>query len=314
MSPRVSIGLPVYNGERYLSAAVDSILAQTYTDFELVISDNGSTDSTQELCRRYAAQDERVKYHRSEENRGGTWNFNRVVELSHGEFFRWAAHDDAIAPTYLERCVAVLDADPDVVLAHTQVEIIDGDDVSSGVYDAPPMRLEDDRVHVRFHDVTTYHGRLHLIFGVVRRDALDRIPAYGAYGHADGVLLARLIMLGKFVQLDEPLQLMREHADQASTTYGVKGGLDYLAWRAWFDPKYADALGFPYWRIVGEYARSLVVVRGVPLIERVRCLGGVWAAAWTTKGRMKQDLIRARGIVADRVRNRRKSATPEHDE
>ena len=245
MSARVSIGLPVYNGERYLPAAVDSILSQTYTDFELVISDNGSTDSTQELCERYAAQDERVKYHRSEQNRGGTWNFNRVVELSQGEFFRWAAHDDAIAPTYLERCVAALDANPDAVLAHTRVEIIDGDDVSAGVYDAPPMRLDDDRVHVRFHDSTTYHGRCHLIFGVMRRSALDRIPAYGAYGHADGVLLARLIMLGKFVQLDEPLQLMREHADQASTTYGVKGGLDYLAWRAWFDPKYADALGLP---------------------------------------------------------------------
>jgi glycosyltransferase involved in cell wall biosynthesis len=310
MSPRVSIGLPVYNGERFLPTALDSILAQTYTDFEIVISDNGSSDSTQAICQRYAAQDERVKYHRSEQNRGGTWNFNRVVELSRGEFFRWAAHDDVIAPTYLERCVAVLDANPDVVLAHTRVEIIDEHGVSSGVYDAPAMRLDDDRAHVRFHDVTTYHGRCHLIFGVVRRGALGRIPAYGAYGHADGVLLARLIMLGKFVQLDEPLQLMREHDDQASTTYGVKGGLDYLAWRAWFDPKYADALGFPYWRIVGEYARSLVVVKGVSLIERGRCLQGVWAAAWTTKGRMKQDLIRAGRILAGRVRGRRNSVTP----
>ena len=204
---------------------------------------------------------------------------------------------------------------PYVVLAHTQVEIIDGDDVSGGVY-RPRPRCVSATIGSTFDSTmpTTYHGRCHLIFGVVRRDALDRIPAYGAYGHADGVLLARLIMLGKFVQLNEPLQLMREHADQASTTYGVKGGLDYLAWRAWFDPKYADALGFPYWRIIGEYARSLVVVGGVPLIERVRCIGGVWAAAWTTKGRMKQDLIRARGIVAGRVRGRSKSATPEPEQ
>ena len=297
MSPRVSIGLPVYNGERYLTEALDSILAQTYTDFEVVISDNGSTDATQEICQRYATRDERVKYHRSDQNMGGTWNFNRVVELSHGELFRWAAHDDVIAPTYLERCVAALDTHPDAVLAHTRVEIIDDNGVSAGYYHGPPMRREADQVHIRFHDAVTYQGRCHLIFGVMRREALLRIPPYGDYGHADGVLLARLILLGPFVQLNEPLQLMREHAGQASTTYGVKGSIDYQAWRAWFDPKYTDKIGFPYWRIIGEYARSLIVVPGVPLTERIRCLGGVWAAAWTTKGRMRHDLTRARHLL-----------------
>lgn len=304
MSPRVSIGMPVYNGESYLPTALDSFLAQTYTDFEIVISDNASTDSTEEICRRYAEQDPRVKYHRAEENRGGTWNFNRVVELSGGELFRWAAHDDAVKPTYLEHTVAALDAHPEAVLAHTRVEIIDGDGENHGLHEPPPMRLEDPRPHVRFHDAATDQSRCHLIFGVMRRSALDAIPPYGAYGHADGVLLARLILLGTFVQLDEPLQLMREHDDQASTTYGVRGGLDYLAWRAWFDPKYADALGFPYWRIVGEHARSLVVVGGVPAVERVRGLGGVWAAAWDTKGRMRYDLVRARGIINTRLRRR----------
>jgi hypothetical protein len=308
VSPRVSIGLPVYNGEQYLAEALDSILAQTYTDFEVVISDNCSTDRTQEICEHYATKDPRVVYHRSEQNLGGTWNFNRVVQLSQGELFRWAAHDDVIAPTYLERCVAALDAQPEAVLAHTRVEIIDENGDSAGVYHGPPMRREAEQVHIRFHDAATYAGRCHLIFGVMRRADLLRIPPYGDFGHTDGVLLARMILLGPFIQLNEPLQLMREHDSQASTTYGVKGGLDYLAWRAWFDPKYADSLGFPYWRIVGEYARSLVVVPDVPFTERVRCIGGVWAAAWTTKGRMRQDLVRARRILIARAPWRKHAA------
>ena len=187
----------------------------------MVISDNASTDTTQEICRRYAAADERVKYHRSDENRGGTWNFNRVVELSQGEFFRWAAHDDVMAPTYLERCVAALDANPEVVLAHTTVEIIDENGTSAGIYRGPTMRHGADEVHVRFHDAATDQSRCHLIFGLMRRADLLEIPPYGNYGHCDGVLLARMILRGPFVQLDEPLQLMREHEGQASSVYGV---------------------------------------------------------------------------------------------
>lgn len=304
MTARVSIGLPVYNGERHLGEAIESILGQTYGDFELVISDNGSTDATADICAEYAAADSRVKYHRSECNMGGTWNFNRVVELSRGEFFRWAAHDDIIQPTYLERCVAVLDADPGVVLAHTLVEIIDGKGTNLGLYRGQPRRRDSGDVHIRFHDATTDPNRCHLIFGVMRRADLLKIPRYGDYGHADGVLLARLILRGRFAVVDEPLQLMREHEGQASTVYGVKRELDYLAWREWFDPKYAGRLGFPYWRIVAEHARSLVVVPGVSLIDRIRCLEGVWAAAWTTKGRMRHDLTRARRLLVARALRR----------
>ena len=311
--PKVSIGLPVYNGENYLREALESLLDQTFSDFELVISDNGSDDDTRAICEEFAA-DDRVKYHRSDVNRGGTWNFNRVLELSAGEYFRWAAHDDLIAPTYLERCVDALEADAGAVLCHTRVELIDEHGVNHGLYVGPPMRRDDPRTHVRFRDAATYGGRCHQIFGLMRRDALVRIPPYGDYGHADGVLLARLILLGRFIELDQPLQFMREHSAQVSTSSGVKGatrhgatgGIDYLAWRQWFDPKYADSFGFPYWRIVGEYARSLVVVPGVPIVERVRCLGGVWAAAWTTKGRMKRDVLRA----VDRIATKFRSITP----
>ena len=110
--PSVSIGLPVYNGEPFVERAINAVLAQTYSDFELVISDNGSTDRTEEICREFAGRDARVKYVRAERNQGAIWNFNRVFELSQGEYFKWAAADDVFLPTFLEKCAQVLDDNP----------------------------------------------------------------------------------------------------------------------------------------------------------------------------------------------------------
>ena len=123
--PRVSIGMPVYNGENFLAEALDSMLAQTFVDFELIISDNASTDRTKAICRDYAARDRRIRYHRVDDNQGATWNFNHTFELARGEYFKWAAHDDLCDPTFVARCVEVLDSDPTVICCHTQTRHID---------------------------------------------------------------------------------------------------------------------------------------------------------------------------------------------
>ena len=119
-TPKVSIGLPVYNGEPFLSETIDAILAQTFKDFELIICDNASTDDTERICRRYAARDKRISYYRQHHNIGAAGNFNRVFNLSSGEYFKWAAHDDLIAPEYLARCVEILERDRSVVLCHSR--------------------------------------------------------------------------------------------------------------------------------------------------------------------------------------------------
>ena len=124
-APRVSIGLPVYNGERYLQQAIDSLLAQTFSDFELILLDNASTDGTRAICEAAAARDPRVRYLREPVNTGGIRNHNRTVELSRGEYFKWAAHDDIYAETFVEMCVAHLDSSPATVIAFTQSEFID---------------------------------------------------------------------------------------------------------------------------------------------------------------------------------------------
>jgi len=124
--PFVSIGLPVYNGEDYLEEALESIAAQTYRNYEVIISDNASTDRTADICESYAARDPRIRYVRNPVNIGGDRNYYRCVELSRGQYFLGAAHDDRFHPEYLERVLAVLEADPEVVFGHSRAHQING--------------------------------------------------------------------------------------------------------------------------------------------------------------------------------------------
>src|SRR5690349_21549528 len=123
--PRVSIGLPVRNGARFLAQAVDSLLAQSYPDFELIISDNASTDETEAICREYAAHDARVRYYRSREDVGLARNYNYLFMRARGEYFKWAAADDVHEPDYVARCVDILEHDSSVVLAYARTKFID---------------------------------------------------------------------------------------------------------------------------------------------------------------------------------------------
>ena len=259
--PKVSIGLPVYNGENYLEQAIEAVLSQTYTDFELIISDNASTDKTAVICQKYAAQDSRVRYCPVEVNQGAAWNFNRVFALAQGKYFKWLAHDDLIAPTYFEKCVAALENDPGVVLAHTSVQFIDEDGNT----------IEDYSIHLDCN-IEPAHKRLktvmldwHLcfeVFGIIRSDALRKTgQVMGNYGHGDGVLLERLALMGRFYEVPEILFFARRHVNQSMSQYGYNGGgNDYHKYTVWFDPSKRGKLIFPSWKIVWESYRSLWLV------------------------------------------------------
>lgn len=122
-TPQVSIGMPVYNAERFLREALDALLAQDHTHFELVISDNGSTDGTREICREYAERDGRISYHRVKNTQSVLWNFNRVFELSRGEYFMWAAYDDLWEPTFISSLLEPLLTVPDCVASFSHVDV-----------------------------------------------------------------------------------------------------------------------------------------------------------------------------------------------
>src|SRR5262245_43367226 len=124
-SVKVSVGLPVYNGENYLAAAVSSVLAQTYSNLELIICDNASEDKTEAICQDFAARDKRVLYYRQPANLGAAVNHNKCFELASGQYFKWISHDDLLEPGYIEACVKVFRDQPNVILVQSVVHCID---------------------------------------------------------------------------------------------------------------------------------------------------------------------------------------------
>ena len=267
-SPRVSIGLPVYNGARHVRQTLESLLSQTYSDFELIISDNGSTDETPAICAEFAARDPRIRYHRYEQNRGAAWNYNHVFALASGEYFKWAAHDDLIAPTFLEQCVAALDRDPALVLCYARTRFIDDAGQDDGDYEINGQLTagSDDPV-ARFSDVLyPWHGCFQ-VFGLIRSRVLARTPLIGSFWSSDRVLLAWLSLFGRFHELDEHLFMFRRHIRQSTA----------IVWRpyalmAWYAPEAQGKITLPFWM---EWFAYFDAVRAVPLSlrERLICYG-----------------------------------------
>lgn len=298
MKARVSIGLPVYNGENYLAQALDSLLAQTFEDFEIIISDNASTDHTEEIGRDYAAKDPRVRYSRNEQNIGAGPNFNRAFELATGAYFKWAAHDDLCAPEFLQRCVEVLDGDPSVVLCYSKIEIIDGQGESlPRPYDVK-LRTDSPRPAVRYREIVRgATGHLCFeVFGLIRSASLAKTGLMGNFPHGDGVLLAQLALRGRFVEVPEALFFPRRHSEQSMSTMA-----DRYMWVAWFDPSRKGKIVLPYWRMHWEYFKA--VVRAVrPGMEQLRCYAHLARATVTVRRRLLRELGAAVSQLARRPR------------
>jgi len=248
---RVGIGLPVYNGERYLEEAIRSLLVQTYTNFELVIVDNASTDRTEEIGRAYQAQDSRVRYHRNPVNLGAAPNFNRAFRLSRGDYFKWTADDDLYLPGYLGACVAALDRDPTVVLAHAEADIIDreGRRVAHHAYEVPETSsLDPNR---RFQALVLEGHKCLDVFGLVRREVLEQTPLIASYIGSDRELLAELGLHGRFYHVPERLFLSRDHPGRSTRS------MDFHERTDWFDPTLSGKINLPYWRGLLEYGRAI---------------------------------------------------------
>ena len=272
-APRVSIGMPVFNGEKYLKEALDSILAQTYSDFELIISDNASTDRTQQICLDYMTKDSRIRYYRNKENLGASRNFNKVFELSFGEYFKWAAYDDVIAPEYIQKCISVLNNNPSIVLCHSKTSCIDENGTIVGDYDHRTLRRVGSlKPHERFGDLIKIRNPCWSIFGVMRASSLRKTPLHGSYIGADRNLLAEIGLLGRIYELPEHLFFRRDH-QQAYTRRFCAQDLainvakydEQLAW--W---KRDSWTYFPNWKNLFEFLRSIKRVQ-LKRIERLLC-------------------------------------------
>lgn len=198
-TPKVSIGLPVYNGERCLRIALDSLLAQTSGHFELIISDNASTDQTELICRAYAEKDSRIKYFRQDDNLGAEANFLFVLERSVGDYFMWAADDDVRSPDFIELNCDFLEKHPDYVCSISPVKF-EGrnfDEIQMG-----DRSLDDDRFD---HRIRNFFGAWHTngaFYSLMRTKVIKKCEWVGKkFLGSDWVIVLYLAREGKLNRL-----------------------------------------------------------------------------------------------------------------
>ncbi len=211
--PLISIGMPVHNGEKYLREALDSLLAQDYENFELIISDNASSDRSEELCRDYAARDRRIRYHRNAQNIGAVKNLYRLRDLACGRYFMWAADHDLWHPTFISRCARVLDENPGVVLCYARTQLV--------AADGQPLGLMEDQIDTRHLStaVDRYRyllwriGWCNMVYGLFRAEALKALRQVRPVFGADNALLAEVALRGDIAQLPDALYFRRKNRE-----------------------------------------------------------------------------------------------------
>ena len=265
--PRLSIGLPVYNGEEYLAESLDALLGQSYEDFELIITDNASTDGTEAICRRYVRQDSRVRYERLPKNIGAANNHNYVFSLTRGELFKWASHDALYGRDLLRRCVDALDAHPETILAHAWSAFIDGDGKIIEPFDYK-LSTDSPSAPERFASLLFAPGGDDF-YGVMRSDMLRKVKPHASYHHADRTYVVEIAMHGPFHQVPELLYFRRDHpsrAERANPT--VRSRCVNL------DPRRRNRFLHPAPRLLVEYIWGFVdIIRRAPItrVEKREC-------------------------------------------
>jgi glycosyltransferase involved in cell wall biosynthesis len=273
MNPTVSVGVPVFNGGRFLPAALDSAIAQTFHDFELIIADNASTDETEEIAREYSRRDSRIRYIRRPCNIGASPNFNDLVSHAKGNYFKWLAHDDTMDPPFLQACIQQLAENSSAVLACPRIRFIDSSGLELERY-ASPFRTHDENAAVRFAEMLKGHP-CYEIFGLIRKNSLFQTRLIGNYNHGDGVLLAHLSLLGQFAEVPEYLFASRRHEKQSMYLFGIttqRNARDFDAYAQWFDPRNKPGLSRSFNKAFFDYAR-MIRIAPLSFSDRCRCYG-----------------------------------------
>lgn len=283
--PLVSIGMPVYNGENFIREAIDSILGQTFQDFELIISDNASTDGTEAICREYAAKDQRIRYCRNAQNLGAAPNYNIVVTYAKGKYFKWASHDDILAPEFIEKCVEALENNPSVVLVYPRVSIIDkcGNLQKKFSPDIKLSSVEPSQRLKKYLDFTIEY-KDEPIFGVVRANALKKTHLIGKFVGSDITLLGELAILGHFYEVPDYLFLRRRHSKSS-----VPANFEYHKRILWFDPNYSGLFVFVYCKLMLAYLDSINRT-SIPWKQKIFCYFYVASYIVKRKSIFRQEL------------------------
>ena len=270
-NPVLSIGLPIYNGEDFISEALDSLLAQTFQDFEIIISDNASSDHTPEICQAYADKDSRIHYHRSEENLGAARNYNRAFELSTGKYFKWAAHDDLCDPSYFEQCINILENDNTISLCYANTTVIDPAGTPTSYY-TEDLHLQSPKPSERyqqFHQRFRKKYKCNAVFGIMPKAILKETALIGHYEASDITLLGELALRGKLYEIPEHLFSRRDHPQMSGRANPTAESI-----AAWFDPANKQALVLPMHRLLREHIRAVSRTPMNP-VEKAKCFAHI---------------------------------------
>jgi glycosyltransferase involved in cell wall biosynthesis len=257
MAPRVSIGMPVYNDGPYVAQAIGAVLAQDFADFELVISDNASTDGTSEACEAFARRDPRVRYMRQPRNLGAVRNFKFVLEQARGEYFAWAGGHDVLDPAFVSACARELDADAEVVLAYPSISLIDGQGLRIQSEPTPEIDTRGKKPIVRVRRIISDLVSCHMLYGLFRRDILLRCRHGIVCRGPDHVLLMELSLYGAIAHVAHPLLALRENRGVEDRH---KSYADYIrAQLLRLDPHaFSSGKLRPHWRWGWEHALGLL--------------------------------------------------------
>jgi len=277
--PAVTVGIPVYNSEKFLGDTLRSVLSQSYADIEVVISDNASGDATAQICQEFAALDRRIRYFRQPANIGVPRNYNFVLSKARGRFFKWSSSNDICQPRLLEACVQILEQRDDAVLAYPRTRLFDSQSDTCEDYDDNlDLQMED---VVERYKICSERLRLNNVMnGVIRTDRLRRTTLHWDYPSSDLEMSKELTLYGKFVEVPEAL-FYRRSEPAAMFGFGNKDRFGQYYPNVRFGSRSAD------WRRLQQ--RGVGMLRApLRLLDRLRLCRLLLKQIWWSRA----DLIR----------------------
>jgi glycosyltransferase involved in cell wall biosynthesis len=239
--PKISIGMPAYNSAATIGASIKSLLEQSFGDFELIVSDNGSTDSTRDIVEGLAQLDRRIRYVCQPENIGANLNYSSVARAARGEYFKWASSSDWCAPTFLAKCLISLEQNDDAVLAAPRTRLFNNELTTATDY-TYDIEVLDFTPVARLVRLTSNLRLNNAVNGLFRTKSLRRTRLFDAFYHADIVLMGHLAMLGKIIRVDEFLYYRRMEVATATALQ------DPVAWRKHHYPQMSARVLFQSWK------------------------------------------------------------------
>jgi len=282
-TPLVSIGMPLYNGAAFVAETLDSVLNQSYQNIEIIIRDNDSTDNSKEIVKGYLARDQRIRFSSAKTNEGAAKNYNAVFAQATGQYFKWAAADDLLDPTFVEKCVEVLETSPSTVLAYPQSIIIDASGAQVKHLD-DRLDADGDDPQARYLAVHTQLRECNAVFGVIRREALAKTSLIQPYQSADAHLLAELTLYGRFQEIPERLFFRRDHEEASSSDKSR------AAQAAFYDPRQVGRPLMFNW--AGLWNDFKGIVRAPQTIYvRAKLIAFLCRTVWWQKHGFLQELI-----------------------